>query len=187
MGPAQPGDRRAGRRAHGRAGARHGRLAHRRGAHGRLGRERSSRAAIAERSARQEASRQAKAEATARGEADQARAAAQAETYRAMLSEVKALRAGHQPGWRDEALANLARLAVMPTPRRDLFELRTEAAACMRTPDIHLVARLELPWTIAGSLSSRMARLSSPPATRRALNSGTCADFNTSPPSQARR
>ena len=29
------------------------------------------------------------------------RAAAQAETYRAVLSEAKALRAGHQPGWRE--------------------------------------------------------------------------------------
>ena len=112
--------------------------------------ENAHRAAIAERSARQEASRQAKAEATARGEADQARTAAQAETYRALLSEVKALRAGRQPGWRDEALANLARLAVLPTPRRDLLELRAEATACMRTPDIHLVARLELPWDNRG-------------------------------------
>src|SRR5205823_913304 len=72
----------------------------------------------------------------ARDEADQARAAseksraaAQAETYRAMLSETRALRAGHQPGWRERALGDLAQLAIMPTPRRDLPELRTEAAA----------------------------------------------------------
>jgi serine/threonine protein kinase/WD40 repeat protein len=89
---------------------------------------------------------------TARDEADQARAAAeksraaaQAETYRAVLSEVKALRAGHQPGWREKALSDLARLAVLPTPRRDLPELRTEAAATLGTPDIRLVARVELP------------------------------------------
>jgi hypothetical protein len=37
----------------------------------------------------------ATAERSARLEADGARKAAQAETYRAMLSEVKALRAGH--------------------------------------------------------------------------------------------
>ena len=33
----------------------------------------------------------------------------------------------------------------MPTPRRDLPELRTEAAATLGTPDIRLVARIELP------------------------------------------
>ena len=112
--------------------------------------ENAQAAAGAERSARQEASRQARAEADARGEADQARAAAQAEAYGAMLSEVKALRAGRQPGWRDEALATLARLAVLPMPRRDLVALRTEATATLRTPDIHLVARLELPSELRG-------------------------------------
>ena len=50
-----------------------------------------------------------------------------------------------QPGWRDQALANLARLAVMPTARRDLPELRTEAAATLGTPDVRLAARIELP------------------------------------------
>ena len=34
-----------------------------------------------------------------------ARAAAQAETYHAVLSETKALRVGHPPGWREQALA----------------------------------------------------------------------------------
>ncbi len=114
--------------------------------------EQRGNAARAERSAREDANRQAKAESLARVDADQARAAAEkdratalAETYRARLSQVKALRAGRQPGWRDEALADLARLAVMPTPRRDLPELRTEAAATLATPDIRLVARIELP------------------------------------------
>ena len=107
--------------------------------------EREGNAARAERSAYEEANRQAQAEALARGEADQARAAAQAETYRALLSQVMAQRAGRQPGWRDHALAGLARLALMPTPRRDLPELRTEAAASLATPDIQLVTRIELP------------------------------------------
>jgi serine/threonine protein kinase/WD40 repeat protein/tetratricopeptide (TPR) repeat protein len=82
---------------------------------------------------------------TARDEAEKSRVAAQAETYRAVLSEVKALRAGRQPGWREKALADLARLAIMPTPRRNLPELRTEAAATLGTPDIRLVARIALP------------------------------------------
>jgi WD40 repeat protein/serine/threonine protein kinase/tetratricopeptide (TPR) repeat protein len=73
--------------------------------------------------------------------AEKARVAAQAEAYRAMLSEVKALRAGHQPGWRDRALDNLARLAVMPTSRRDLAELRTEAAASVGEFGVREVAR----------------------------------------------
>jgi serine/threonine protein kinase/WD40 repeat protein len=96
----------------------------------------------------------------ARDEADQARAAseesraaAEAETYRAVLSEVRALRAGHQPGWRDKALADLARLAVMPTPRRDLAELRTEAAATLGTPDIRLAARIALPSMVLDSFT----------------------------------
>ena len=113
---------------------------------------REQRAALSERSARQEASRNAQAETAARAEADKARAAseesraaAEAETYRAVLGEARALRAGHQPGWRDEALRDLARLVEMPTPRRELSELRTEAVAALGTPDIHLVAKVELP------------------------------------------
>jgi hypothetical protein len=90
---------------------------------------------------------------TSRDEAEKSRAAAQAETYRAMLSEVRALRAGHEPGWREKALGDLARLAVMPTPRRDLPELRTEAAATLATPDIRFVAKLALPGIALGSFT----------------------------------
>ena len=78
-------------------------------------------------------------------EADQAREAAQAESYLAVLSQVKALRAGHAIGWREEALDGLSRLAVMPTPRRDVVGLRTEAVATLATLDIRLVTRISLP------------------------------------------
>jgi WD40 repeat protein len=71
-----------------------------------------------------------------RGKADAARVEALAETYRAGLSEVRALRAGHPPGWRDTALDNLARLAVMSTDRRDPTVLRTELVACLGVPDV---------------------------------------------------
>jgi eukaryotic-like serine/threonine-protein kinase len=81
----------------------------------------------------------------AREKADTANALAEAEAYRAMFSEVKALRVGRQPGWRELALANLTRLSVMQTPRRDQVELRTEAAASLGTPDIRLAARIEFP------------------------------------------
>jgi WD40 repeat protein len=100
----------------------------------------------------QSASNAAVAEHSARTEAEAARLAAQAETYGAMLSESKALRAGRQLGWRDEALANLARLAVMPTPRRDLVELRTEAVACVGEFGVKEVARFEVSGVTAGTL-----------------------------------
>src|SRR5205823_1656980 len=57
---------------------------------------------------------------TDRAAAEKSRVAAEAETYRATLSEARALRAGRQPGWREEALADLARLAASPSPGRDL-------------------------------------------------------------------
>ena len=108
--------------------------------------------ARSERSARQEVSRRAKAELAAWAEADQARAAsemsrvaAQSETYHRILSRARSLRVGRLPGWRDEALSELARVATMPALLRDLPELRTEAAAALGTPDIRLVSRIDLP------------------------------------------
>src|SRR5439155_26106965 len=82
-----------------------------------------------------------------------ARPDAQAESSGAVLSEVRALRAGRQPGWREKALGHLARLAILPTPRRDLPELRTEAAATLGTPDIRLAAKVELPSVDLGSFT----------------------------------
>jgi WD40 repeat protein/serine/threonine protein kinase len=93
-------------------------------------------AARAERSSRLEADQALKA-------AEKAGAAAQDETYRAIQSEVRALRAGHPLGWRDDAIKNLARLAAMATPRRNLVELRTEAVQCLGELDVVEVARLE--------------------------------------------
>jgi len=78
-----------------------------------------------------------------RAKADKASAAALAETYRASLSEARALRAARAPGWRAAALPSLFRLATLPTPRRDLAELRTEAVANLGTPDIRPTARFE--------------------------------------------
>ena len=87
------------------------------------------------------------------------RVAAQAETYRAMLSEARALRAGHPLGWRDNALGNLARLTRAATPRRDLVELRSEAVACVGGLDVVEVARLdtreERVWSLAFSPDSQ--------------------------------
>lgn len=82
-----------------------------------------------------------------------ANAASQVETYRARLSETRSLRAGRETGWRDKALDDLARLAVMPTPRRDLAEIRTEAVAALGTPDIRLAARIAHPSRASGPVT----------------------------------
>jgi WD40 repeat protein len=120
---------------------------------------RFARMADRERLAREQANRQARAESIARAEAvlardaaEKARAVAQAETYRATLSEVKALRAGRQLGWREVALAKLARLAIMPDPHRDRVELRTEAVACIGEFGVREVARFKISGEIAYSL-----------------------------------
>jgi eukaryotic-like serine/threonine-protein kinase len=102
--------------------------------------EREGHSAARERSARLDAD-------LARKTAEAAGAAAQAETYRAVLSEVKALRAGRQLGWREEALADLARLVIMPTPRRDVVELRSEAVATVGEFGVQEVARIDAPGT----------------------------------------
>ena len=88
----------------------------------------------------------------AREAAEASGAAAQAETYRAVLSEVKALRAGHQLGWREEALEDLSRLVRMPTPRRDIVELRTEAVATIGEFGVKEVARLQVSGQIVYSI-----------------------------------
>ena len=79
----------------------------------------------------------------ARAEAVREKNKAEAETYRAMFSEARALRVAHAPGWRREALASLARLASFDTPGRDPVALRGEAVACLGAPDLHEVARFE--------------------------------------------
>jgi len=89
----------------------------------------------------------------ARATAEKSQAAAQTETYRAVFSEVRALRAGRQPGWREKSLSDLARLAVMPTPRRDLRGLRTETAATLGTADIRHVATIDLADDDLGSFT----------------------------------
>ena len=122
----------------------------------RLARDKTFAAAVARREANEanlargrEAGQRRAAEAAGRREAverrtaEAARNAALDETYRASISEARALRAAHRPGWRQDALGNLARLAILPAPRRDLVELRNEAVACLGDFDIHEVARLD--------------------------------------------
>ncbi|HEX8200324.1 MAG TPA: protein kinase, partial [Isosphaeraceae bacterium] len=72
-----------------------------------------------------------------------ARNAAVAETYRALLGEIRALRLARPPGWRHEALRTLGRMATLPAPQRDLAALRSEAVACLVEFDAREVGRLE--------------------------------------------
>ena len=78
----------------------------------------------------------------ARAASETSRATAEAEADRAVYSEIRAQRAGRLPGWRDKALADLARLAASPSPHQNLLELRTEAVAALGTPDVRLIARI---------------------------------------------
>jgi serine/threonine protein kinase/WD40 repeat protein len=82
-------------------------------------------------------------ESIARERADEARNAALAETYRASLSEVRSLRSGRPSGWRASVVQILTRLARMPTPKRDLVDLRTEAVASLGEFDVVEIARLD--------------------------------------------
>ena len=62
----------------------------------------------------------------------------------------------------------------MPTTRRDLAELRTEAAATLATPDIRLVAQVEISSDDLRSFTfSPDGRTLSPPAARPVSTSGT--------------
>jgi WD40 repeat protein len=78
-------------------------------------------------------------EAQQRGAAEHARDAAVAETYRALLSETRALRLAHPPGWRSEALQQIRRLMQLETAR-NVAELRSEAIACIGEFDVFAAA-----------------------------------------------
>ena len=67
-----------------------------------------------------------------------------------------------------KAASDLARLAVMPTPRRDLAQLRTEGAATLATPDIYHVATIEPPADELGSFAFSPMTMTAWPACRNA-------------------
>ncbi len=77
----------------------------------------------------------------ARAEAVKTRDEALALTYHSLLNETRALRLANVPGWRLQALQRLQSLAQLPTPQRDLAQLRSEAIACLGEFDIHEEAR----------------------------------------------
>src|SRR5262249_13359869 len=95
----------------------------------------------------------------AKGVALRLRDSALAETYRATLSETRAIRLTHQPGWRYQALTNLRKLATMKVPRRDRAELRAEAIAALLDLDAREALRLAghegLVWALHFSPDSR--------------------------------
>ena len=69
-------------------------------------------------------SRSLEAEKLATTKAKEALATAEAETYRALVNDVAALRLGRRSGWRDEAMRDLERAASMDVSRRDVVALR---------------------------------------------------------------
>ncbi|MGO8931206.1 MAG: protein kinase domain-containing protein [Limisphaerales bacterium] len=84
-----------------------------------------------------------------RGQAEQARAKeaeqrhqAQAALYQGRLTETRALRQAHPPGWNALAMQNLRSNAMANLPQRDLVELRSEAVACLEGFDLREVTRL---------------------------------------------
>jgi WD40 repeat protein/tetratricopeptide (TPR) repeat protein len=79
----------------------------------------------------------------ARADALHARDVAVEETYRALLSETRALRLAHPSGWRNDALGRLRRLAGLNTPSRDIASIRTEGVACIGEFDMFEVIRFE--------------------------------------------
>jgi WD40 repeat protein/tRNA A-37 threonylcarbamoyl transferase component Bud32/tetratricopeptide (TPR) repeat protein len=86
-------------------------------------------------------SRSLQAETLANANAQKALATAEAETYRALVNDVAALRLGRRSGWRDEALRDLQRTASMNVPRRNVVALRTDAVQCLGEVDVREVAR----------------------------------------------
>ncbi len=86
-------------------------------------------------------SRSLEAEKLANTKAQEALATAEAETYRALVNDVAALRLGRRSGWRDEAMRDLERAASMDVSRRDVVALRTDAVLCLGEIDVREVAR----------------------------------------------
>lgn len=74
----------------------------------------------------------------------EARQQAEEETYRALFSETSLLRTVRNEGWRKTAWANVARMATMPTQRRNPVALREEIAAALDFPDVAEVARVKM-------------------------------------------
>ena len=87
-------------------------------------------------------SRSLEAEKLANTKAQEALATAEAETYRALVNDVAALRLGRRAGWRDEAMRDLDRAASMDVSTRDVVALRNEAVLCLGEIDVREVARL---------------------------------------------
>src|SRR5262245_23176155 len=119
----------------------------------RIQRTQADSARLGAEAARDEANKSREEADQARAATEKSRTAAEAEAYRALLNEVRALRASHEPGWRDQALDNLARLVAMPTPRRDSVELRSEAAATLGAADIRYLDSIDISADDLGSFT----------------------------------
>jgi WD40 repeat protein/tRNA A-37 threonylcarbamoyl transferase component Bud32 len=81
-------------------------------------------------------------QAIAAAEIQAAREIAATQEYYSRVTRVREARARPSPGWTWSGLANLHRAAQVPTPARNLVELRSEAAACLAAFDLREVATL---------------------------------------------
>jgi WD40 repeat protein len=75
----------------------------------------------------------------ARTEEERLRRVAEAEKYRAVFSEMRALRMSGEVGWRAKAVGNLKSLTAMKMPDKDIVELRSEAVACLTKVDLEKI------------------------------------------------
>jgi serine/threonine protein kinase/WD40 repeat protein len=80
-------------------------------------------------------------EQTQRWKVEKERDRAEVAAYQATLNETRALRLGHETGWRARALDNLRRLAVSTAPDKDMVALRSEAVACLAETDLRLLGQ----------------------------------------------
>ena len=108
---------------------------------------------------RRQAVQLSRREAAARSRAERDRSEALSEAFHALLIETRALRLAREAGWRDDAQENLRRLATMPTERKDLARLRSEAAACLAEMDARRLLLIRphsmIAWQVAFSPDGR--------------------------------
>ncbi len=101
---------------------------------------------------------------------EKARAEAESGQYRALRGETQALRLAGQAGWRLHALENLKQLSHSNAPEKNVFELRTEAVACLTaTSDMHLDRSFQVDDTLSMAFSPDGGKLAVMSATGKVI------------------
>ena len=133
-------------------------------------------------------SRSLEAEKLANTKAQEALATAEAETYRALVNDVAALRLGRRSGWRDEAMRDLERAASMDVSRRDSRRPsnRRGPSASARSMSARSPDSSATEGASARSTSAPTARPWRSPTTTATCGSGTSRGRDTSASSTTR-